>query len=180
MPEEYESAIAAILGEFIDALIIGSIQQTDKALDLIESETIRGSILPLDVISPLRPISLDVEKAPVDPESILGVAANLVKADGQIKPIVDLLLGQVIVVKDRKTARTIISSGDWQKMPNLRVVTLKGEMYLSSGPIIRGASRKGSLVRPRQQRESKAILEKTTSLVNELEERNYLDRKKDR
>ncbi len=170
VPEAYESAIAAILGEYIDALVVRSINQTDKALDLIESETIRGSILPLDAISPIRPLALDLEKAPVKAEDVLGVAVNLIKADGQIKPIIDLLLGQVIIVKDRKTARTIISSGDWQKIPNLRVVTLKGEMYLSSGPIIRGASRKGLLVRPRQQRESKAILEKTTSLVHDLED----------
>ena len=172
VPEAYESAVAAILGEYIDALIVRSISQTDNALDLIESETIRGSILPLDAISTVRPLVLDLEKAPVEAENILGIAANLVRADERIKPIVDLLLGQVIIVKDRKTARTIISSGDWQKMPNMRVVTLRGEMYLSSGPIIRGASRKGLLVRPRQQRESKAILEKTASLVNELEEEN--------
>ena len=172
VPEEYESAVAAILGEYIDSLVIKSITQTDKALDLIESETIRGSLFPLDAISPLKPIALELDKAPVEPSNILGVAVNLIKADAQLKPVVDLLFGQVIIVKDRKTARTIISSRDWKKMPNLRVVTLKGEMYLSSGPIIRGASRKGLLVRPRQQRESKSTLEKAISLSGEYEERN--------
>ena len=171
VPEEYESAIAAILGEYIDSLVIESISQTDKALDLIGNETIRGSLFPLDVISPIRPISLDLENAPVEPGNILGIAASLVKAEPAIKPVVDLLFGQVIVVKDRKTARTIISSRDWRKIPNLRVVTLKGEMYLSSGPIIRGASRKGLLVRPRQRRETKSILEKAVTLANEYEER---------
>jgi chromosome segregation protein len=172
VPEEYESAIAAILGEYIDSLLISSIDQTDKALDLIESEAIRGSIFPLDVIFPVRPISLDLEKAPVEPDKILGIAANLVKSEARLKPIVDLLFGQVIIVKDRKTARAILSSGDWRKIPNMRVVTLKGEMYLSNGPIIRGASRKGLLVRPRQRRESKTILEQTYTVANELEERN--------
>jgi len=172
VPEEYESAVAAILGEYIDSLIIKSITQTDKALDLIESETIRGSLFPLDAISPIKPLALDLDKAPVEPGNILGIAANLVKADAQLKPVVDLLFGQVILVKDRKTARSIISSRDWQKMPNLRVVTLKGEMYLSSGPIIRGASRKGLLGRPRQQRETKSNLDQANSLANEYEERN--------
>ena len=55
VPEKYESAIAAILGEYIDSLVIRSMDQTDKALDLIESETIRGSIFPLDAILPIRP-----------------------------------------------------------------------------------------------------------------------------
>lgn len=172
VPEEFESAIAAILGEYIDSLVIESINQTDKALDLIESETIRGSLFPLDAISPIKPISLDLDKAPVEPENILGIAANLVKADAQLKPVIDLLFGQVIIVKDRKTARTIISSRELRNMPNLRVVTIKGEMYLSSGPIIRGASRKGLLVRPRQQRETKSIQEKAISVANKIEERN--------
>jgi chromosome segregation protein len=172
VPEEYESAIAAILGEYIDSLVIKSITQTDKALDLIDSETLRGSLFPLDAITPVKSITLDLEKAPVERSNILGIAANLVKADAQLKPIIDLLFGQVIIVKDRKTARTIISSRDWRKMPNLRVVTLTGEMYLSSGPIIRGASRKGLLVRPRQQRETKDNLEKSISLTKGFEESN--------
>jgi len=171
VPEEYESAVAAILGEYIDSLVIKSITQTDKALDLIESEAIRGSLFPLDAISPQKPLALDLAKAPVEQENILGIASNLIKAEAQLKPVIDLLFGQVIIVKDRKTARSIISSRAWQKMPSLRVVTLKGEMYLSSGPIIRGASRKGLLVRPRQQRETNAMLQKASQIANEYEER---------
>jgi chromosome segregation protein len=178
VPEEYESAIAAILGEYIDSLIIESINQTEKALDLIGNETIRGSLFPLDAISPNKPLSIDLNNAPVEPGNILGIAANLVKAASQLKPVVDLLFGQVIIVKDRKTARIIISSSDWRKNPSLRVVTLKGEMYLSSGPIIRGASRKGLLVRPRQQRETKSVLEKAISLANDIEERSSVIERK--
>jgi chromosome segregation protein len=54
---------------------------------------------------------------------------------------------------------------------DLRVVTLSGEMYLSSGPIIRGASRKGLLVRPRQKRESKSLLDQAIALGNDYEAR---------
>jgi chromosome segregation protein len=174
VPEKYESAIAALLGEYIDSLVIESLDQTDKALDLIESETIRGSIFPLDSITQTRSLSIELNKAPVEPGKILGIAANLIQAEPQLKPITDLLFGQAIVVKDRKSARAILSSGDWRKMPNLRIVTLGGEMYLSSGPIIRGASRKGLLVRPRQRRESKSLLEKAISLGNDYEARNAI------
>jgi chromosome segregation protein len=172
VPEEYESAIAAILGEYIDSLVVESINQTDKALDLIESETIRGSLFPLDVIAPTKPLGLDLEKAPFEPGKILGVAANLVNAAAELKPVIDLLFGQVIIVKDRLTARSIISRSDLRNTPNLKVVTLKGEMYLASGPIVRGASRKGILVRPRQQRETKSVLEKAIKLGNEYEQRD--------
>ena len=92
VPEEYESAIAAILGEYIDSLVIESLDQTDKALDLIESETIRGSILPLDAIAQTRSLSIELDKAPVEPGKIIGIAANLIKAEPQLKPITDLFI----------------------------------------------------------------------------------------
>jgi chromosome segregation protein len=172
VPEEYESAIAALLGEYIDALVIESLDQSDKALDLIESETIRGSIFPLDAISQTKSLSIELDKAPVDAGQIIGIAANLIHVEPQLKPVTDLLFGQAIVVKDRRTARAILSSGNWRKMPNLRIVTLNGEMYLSSGPIIRGASRKGLLVRPRQRRESKSLLDQAISVGNDYKNRN--------
>ncbi len=174
VPEEYESAIAALLGEYIDSLVIESLDQTDKALDLIESETIRGSIFPLDAIRQTRSLSIELDKAPVEPGKILGIAVNLIKAEPEMKPITDLLFGQAIVVKDRKTARVMLASGDFRKIPNLRIVTLSGEMYLSSGPIIRGASRKGLLVRPRQRLERKSLLEQAIALGNDYEARDAI------
>lgn len=178
VPEAYESAIAAILGEYIDSLVVDSIVHTDRALDLIGTDTVRGSIIPLDSITQTRGIALDINKAPVEAGKIIGVAANLVKSDTQLKPIIDLLFGQVIIVTDRKTARDVLSSGDWRKMPNLKVVTLSGEVYLSSGPIIRGASRKGLLVRPRQRRESKVLLEQAKTLEFDFSERKTQVEKK--
>jgi chromosome segregation protein len=172
VPQEYESAVAAILGEYVDSLVIESIQQSDTALNLIEGDTIRGSLFPLDAISTVKPLALDLDKAPVEPGSILGIASNLIKYQAALRPIVDLLFGQVIIVKDRKAARAILSGGDLRNLPNLKVVTMKGEVYLATGPIIRGASKKGLLARPRQQRESKSSLEEAVDLRNEYEARN--------
>jgi chromosome segregation protein len=96
---------------------------------------------------------LDINKAPVESENIFGVAANLIKTENRIKPIVDWIFGHVIIVRDRKTARTILASRDWRDIPDFRVVTLRGEMYYASGPVVSGASGKGLLTRPRQQKE---------------------------
>jgi chromosome segregation protein len=170
--EQYETAIAAVLGEYIDALVIERIDQSESALDLIDSDTIRGSIFPLDVISPIKPLSLDPEKAPVHPDAILGVAANLIKSEPRLKPIIDLLFGQVIVVEDRKTAREIIASREIRKLPGAKVVTLKGEIYYSSGQIVRGAAKKGLLARPRRQRETKNTIEQVQSLLDQYQEKS--------
>lgn len=169
VPEEYETAIAAVVGEYIDALIIKSISQADQALDLISTETTRGSLFPLDTIISGRVLSLDLTKTPVEPGNILGIAADLVKAEEQLKPIVELLFGRVILVRDRKTARALLGSNDWREIANVRIVTLNGEMYFADGPIISGAAGKGKLSRPRQQRETRIILEKATSMLEQLE-----------
>jgi chromosome segregation protein len=175
--EEYETAIAAVMGEYIDSLIVKTIDQTESALDLIGSETTRGSLFPLDVITPIRPLSLDLEKAPVEPGNIIGIAAKFVKAESLLKPIIDLIFSHVIIVKDRKTARSVLASRDWLDIPNFRVVTLKGEMYLASGPVITGASGKGLLARPRQQREIKTKKERAKSILKALENQyDELDR----
>jgi chromosome segregation protein len=180
IPEEYETALAAILGEYVDSLVIESIHESATALDLIEGETIRGSVFPLDAIRAAKPLALNLDKAPVEAGNILGIASNLVKAENSLKPVVDLLFGQVIIVKDRRTARTILSAGDLRNLPDLKVVTLNGEVYLASGPIIRGASRKGLLIRPRQKRESKSILDKAIGLGDDYAKRSAaLDRSLD-
>ena len=146
-------------------------------MDLIGSETTRGSLFPLDVIAPIRPLTLDLNKAPVEPTKILGVAANLVKADTQLKPIIELIFGHVIIVRDRKTARTILASRDWRDIPNLRIVTLTGEMFLASGPIITGATGKSLLARPRRQREIKTIQQRIITSLEKLENQfGLLDR----
>jgi chromosome segregation protein len=170
VPEELEAAIATILGEYIDSLVIESLSQTDKALDLIENDSVRGSLFPLDAISATEPLSLALDKTSVDTSKVVGVAAELIKADLHLKPIIDLLFGQVIIVRDRKTAQSILSTSNGRKMANVQVVTLQGEMFLSSGPVIKGASRKGLLVRPRQQREIKAMLDQARALEGEYQE----------
>jgi len=174
VPEEFETAIAAVMGEYIDSLIIKSIDQTDKALDLIGNETTRGSLFPLDIILPVRPLSLDINKAPVESGNIIGVAANLIQTEIEVKPIVDWIFGHVIIVRDRKTARTILASRDWRDIPDFRVVTLRGEMYYASGPVVTGASGKGLLSRPRQQKEMVRNQEQAKTTLEKLENQSRI------
>ena len=89
---------------------------------------------------------LKTEKSP----DVLGVAAELIKCDAQIRPVIDLLLGHVVIVKDRRTARSIIA----KNAEIQRVVTLKGEVFAGSGVVIAGQDGRAVLVgRPRQRKE---------------------------
>ena len=80
---------------------------------------------------------------------VLGVGADLVEASAALRPAVDLLLGQVIIVEDRQTARRILKGQD----NNVRAVTLKGEVFYGSGAImVDSGMRAATLRRPRQRK----------------------------
>jgi len=156
MPEEIEPAIATAMGEFVDAVVIDRLDAVDPALEALVNESARGALLPLEGTVPAKILAIDLDKAPGGREAILGVASQLVEYDPQLRPIVEALLGQVLVVRDRSTARKILQSGDWRNMPQLRVVTLRGELFHASGPILAGATGQGVLSRPRLLREARS------------------------
>ncbi len=150
VPAELEEAIAAALGEYLDAVLFESGAQTEQALTLFEAEAPgRAAILPLEWLSPPEPLS-----APADPDC-LGVAADLARAPAELRPALDLLLGQVLIVRDRRAARRLLAG-----LPaSARAVTLRGEVFSAAGPILAGKpARAAVLARPRQRREAQEAL----------------------
>jgi chromosome segregation protein len=157
VPAELETAIAAALGEHLDAVLLES-GQLDEALRLLESEDAgRAALLPLGGLTRPAP-----PKVPVD-GACLGLASELVKAPAELEAAVDLLLGQVLVVRDRDSARRLIAG----QPGHLRAVTLRGEVFHAGGLVLAGKSSRGStLSRPRQRRE---LGESLSSLGGRLE-----------
>ena len=153
VPAEYETAIAAALGEYLDAVLLDD--NPDTALDLLGKDALRGVLLPLQALKPpdLPQVSLPEQDGTLNGH-FLGRAADLVKAPPELRPAVDLLLGQVLVVRDRQTARRVLAG----QPPQARAVTLAGEVFLAGGPVMTtgsGADKGGQtlLGRQRQRRE---------------------------
>jgi chromosome segregation protein len=145
VPAELEVAISAALGEYTDAVLLTSGQNAETALTLLDSDQSgRASLLPLDWLSPAEPLKLNKDA------SCLGVASELVKGPVDLRPVLDLLLGQVMVVRDRAAARRVLSG----QPKNVRVVTLRGEVFYATGQVVAGKPAKAAaLGRPRQRRE---------------------------
>ena len=159
VPAELEVAVAAALGDTLDAILLDA-NEIDAALQLLESdEAGRAALLPLD--NHARP--------PMDnsnDENSLGVASELVNAPDELRTAVRLLLGQTLIVRDRATARRLL-----EELPtHARVVTLRGEVFRGDGLIIAGKSAgESALSRPRQKRElteSIAVLNTQIEAVN--------------
>jgi chromosome segregation protein len=164
VPAELETAIAAALGEYTDAVLLTSGMNAEQALELLDSgQTGRASLLPLDWLNPERALPSREDS------DCLGIAADLVGAPMELRPAVDLLLGQVMVVRDRKAARKVLAG----RNTNTRAVTLGGEVFFASGQVLAGKQAKATgLGRPRQRRELqealKVVERESTSLDTEL------------
>jgi chromosome segregation protein len=151
VPADLEIAIAAALGEYLDAILLEGDTDPQAAMDLLEGQTARGSLLPMDRLQPLAPLSIqDGEdqgaEASLNGDGILGLAADLVKAPPELRPAVDLFLGQVLVARDRLSAQQALRRFG-EQAPGARVVTLRGEVFHFNGPIQAGAQAKGALGR---------------------------------
>jgi chromosome segregation protein len=164
VPAELELAISAALGDYLDAVVLD--EGPDAALDLLQDQAERGVLLPLRSLKPERPLPAVLGKT----TSVVGLAADLVKAPPELRPAVDLLLGQVLVVSDRTAARRLLP-----ELPaGARLVTLSGEVFLASGPVLSAQAHKEKgettlLGRQRQRRELQTDLEKKAAELQGLE-----------
>ena len=160
--KKYEVAIAAALGDFVDAILMDSDGDLEAALSLLEDKKARVSFLPFGEISPPPILSIRTDN------DCFGIAADLVKTSKEFKPGVDLLLGQVFVVKDRKAARQVMAK--WED--HTRAVTLRGEVFHASGPIsVDSEGRAAALRRPREQQELGEKLSDAEINLREVDEK---------
>ncbi len=163
VPEELENAIAAALGEYVDAVLLKHESSIEEALEILLREPSRGAILPLDALVPPPPIPPRFREGGED--GVIGVASDLVQAPPELRPAVDLLLGQTLVVKDRKAARRVLSA----EADGIQAVTLRGEVFYASGPVmVRGTGASSTLSRPRQRRKIAAQIEEHENKITSL------------
>jgi len=169
VPAEYEAAVAAVLGEYLDALVVRDVTGLEDSLSLLAGQAARGVILPLAL---LRSEQNNLPEAWREGlEGIIGNAALLINASADLKPALDLFLSNVFLVRNRDNVGPLMTrlvgyGGVW------KVVTLKGEVYFSSGQVVAGLeSKPGSLSRGREKRELMAILEETRHQLSIIEAR---------
>ncbi|NTU54993.1 MAG: chromosome segregation protein SMC, partial [Anaerolineales bacterium] len=160
VPAELETAIAAALGDTLDAVLLDA-NDIEDALQLLESEEAGRAVL-----LPVSQTSEVLKTSEVSYADAIGVASELVNAPDELRAAVNLMLGQTLIVRDREAARTLI-----RNLPtHARVVTLRGEVFRGDGLIVAGKSASSSaLSRPRQKRE---LTESLSTLGGQIEALN--------
>ena len=148
LPAEWETAIAAALGDAVDSVLIDD-SEVDQALELLEAEHAGRAVL-----MPLHGGTPKILNGSWDAD-VLGIAAQLVRTPPELRAAVDALLGGTLVVRTRAAARRLLRS-----LPShARIVTLKGEVFRGDGLITAGtAPPPSTLSRPRQRRELEVSL----------------------
>lgn len=162
VPAKLEAAIAAALGAYMDAVLVQAGGSPDQVLEVLEQDDSSAAVLPLAGLSPSQALASQNGKG------VLGVAAELVQAPAELAQAVELLLGQVLVVEDRRVAQRVIVDLPAQA----RVVTLRGELFHRGGQFeVRSSKAAAPLARPRQARELREQLSKVEQELASFEEK---------
>jgi chromosome segregation protein len=169
VPQGMEKAIAAALGSAIEAVILEKNLDVDSALDLLASREAQGILAPVESFHPDKKPTLSQN----DP-AVLGIASQLITSPAELKPLVEILLGNVLLVKDRNTAKEVIA----RQKKDIRIITLSGEIFYSNGLIEgRSGSQAGAISRTRERKELvvkieslKETIHKTQMTLNDLDE----------
>ena len=136
VPSELEPAVAAALGDTLDAVLLDT--ELDQALEILDKEASRGVLIPLSRLRTDDALAIRRETLLDESAGVLGLASEMVRItpgssipEGELLPVLQLLLGSVVIVRDRKTAFALASS----QPPGVRFVTLQGDVVHASGQI---------------------------------------------
>ena len=134
VPAKYEVAIEVALGGHLQDIVVESWPEAEAAVAYLRSgERGRATLLPLDTVRSGSRVEVphDLRGA------VVGVAADLVRAEARLAPVVQMLLGRTVVVGELKAARRVFE----RLAGGFTIVTLGGEMLRSSGSLTGGQGR---------------------------------------
>jgi chromosome segregation protein len=132
VPADYEVAIEVALGGHLQDVVVRSWPDAEAAISFLrEGRRGRATFLPLDTVRPVSRLDVPPERG------IVGVGADLVRAEDRLAPVVEMLLGRTIITADLEAARRTFE----QLRGGFQIVTLAGEVLRSSGSVTGGQSR---------------------------------------
>ena len=131
---EHRQAIAASLGEASGYLLVDKLSNAYTAIDKLKQR--RGGRVSMICLEKAGSADSSRTKAKINKDvKVVGWADELIKYNKEIKPVVEHLLGDVLIVEDMESARLAIESS---VMRGMRAATLEGELITSWGGVYSG------------------------------------------
>lgn len=161
-------AIETALGGSANDLIVDHDSDAKAAINFLKEHRLgRATFQPISLMRPFEP-SFELRKV-LGEKGVLGRASELVQCEYRVKPVIDSLLGRVLIVEDLDTSLKLAKSSGWSRM-----VTLDGEVVHSSGAVTGGHSQKqgyGLVQRKSDLAELEKEIAKIDRLVSDAESR---------
>ncbi len=136
---ELALAIDTALGGAAHDLVVPDADHAQRAIDYLKANRLgRATFQPLTL---MRQGSSNQDVSQVLREKgVVGLASKLVRCEARYQPVIDSLLGRIVVTEDLETSLLLARTKGWSRM-----VTLDGEIVHSSGAVTGGInSRQGT------------------------------------
>lgn len=129
-------AIETALGGAINDLIVPDESDAKAAISLLRENRLgRATFQPIPLMRPQEPNN---EFRRVEGErGVIGRASELIQCENRYRPVIDSLLGRVLIIESLETALKLAKTQGWH-----RLVTLEGELITSGGAVTGGQGSK--------------------------------------
>lgn len=133
---EHALAIETALGASSNDLIVRDEQDAKRAIEFLKAGRLgRATFQPIPLMRPMEPSS-ELRRL-LNERGVVGRASELVTCASIYRPVIDSLLGRVVIVEDIDVALKLARTSGWS-----RLVTLEGEVVHSSGAVSGGQASK--------------------------------------
>jgi chromosome segregation protein len=159
---EFVPAIEAALQDHLQAVLLTNSELGSQVLDRLSAKQLgRAALMPADLIG-LRPAA----DRQLLPDGAVAWALDKVKVKEGAQDLVDHILGSVLIVPDLPTALRIK-----KQLPDLALVTLRGEMVSADGVMFGGASKEEGASVLRREAEVRTLRGELESYEGRLKEK---------
>ena len=162
--EKFEKAIEAAVPGNLQDIIVEDKEVAKKAIQfLMERKLGRASFLALDTIKPNK------REYKGSMNGVLGLAANLIRADKKYQKVIDFIFGGLLIVENIDIAIDILNKNLFAG----NIVTLSGDLVSSRGRITGGENQKSTINQIfERKKEIKSLEEKVSDLKNKISQGN--------
>ncbi|WDV93287.1 chromosome segregation protein SMC [Brevibacillus parabrevis] len=140
VPQQYETAIEVALGGALQNVVVDDEAAGRAAIAYLKQHNAgRATFLPLDVIRP-RTLQAQDKQQLAKESGVVGIASELVSFEETYRPILESMLGNVIITENLEQANRVARTLGYR----YRVVTLEGDIVNAGGSMTGGALKKNS------------------------------------
>lgn len=134
VPDKYVHAIEVALGGAQQHLVTDTDQTAKQAIAFLKNQNLgRATFLPLNTIRIVKPREIEVLAA--SSNGALGFATDVIEVAERYRPVVNYLLGRVIIARTIDDALSIARNSGF----SVKIVTLDGELINPGGSLTGGS-----------------------------------------